>query len=326
MSNEKKEAVRQTQSAASAAGFHFYQLYQCCPRKFYLKYVVGLDTKWTAPALIYGAAFHEAKAEFYRTGSLEDGLKAGTEYIEANVSGYESHEQFEKDLYRLPIVYRKWVVKFGMSDLLKYDVVSVEREMRVTLPNGFVYTGRPDTILRDKVSKKLFIMETKTSGFSKDLTLDTVFYGDQVTSYLALVQMGKCSDGGEIGISADEAANAAVICDVAYWNKNAKYEDNIDCLRGEPITRSKEEIEDFLAGIEQLFSEVSQKVEAAKKGNPFPLFQRNTYYCLSYGKPCEFVDICRLRVMPSDKAPLGFVKKDEARELSGTLTDQLAES
>ncbi len=306
--------MAQTQSSASSSGFHFFQLYQCCPRKFYFKYVVGLDTKWTPPALVYGAAFHEAKAEFYRTGNMQDGRNAGIAFIEANKENYQEPEAYEKDLYRLPILYRTWVVKWGLNDLIKYDVVTVEQEFEVVLPNGFKYTGRPDTILQDKVTKEYFIMETKTSGFSKDLTMDTVYYGDQVTSYYVLSKAG-------LDIEA-----AGVICDVAYWNKNAKYEDNIDCLRSDPITRTREEIDDFVDGVAQLFSELSQKIAALETHKPEALFQRNTYYCMSYGKPCEFVDICRTRVRPQDPAPFGFIKKTEVRKLSDKVADSLAVS
>lgn len=297
-------------SGASSAGFHFYNLYQCCPRKFFIRWVCRIDTKHLPKALIYGAAFHEAKAEYYRTGDRTKATKKGLAYLTANKKEYEFQEDFQENTFRLPIALNKWVQTYGIDDLSMYDPIFIEEEMEVNL-HGFRFTGRPDTVLKGKKSGKIYVMETKTSGFSKDVTLNAVYFGDQATAYFMLMKdkIGKVPDG--------------LIPDVLYWNSKSNSSSSTpEAVRGSVVKRTEEDIHHFRLGIMQVFSEIAQKVEAVKQGaDPFQLFPRNGYYCTSYGKPCEFADICRMNLKAGMKAPSGYRIDKQDVELTTETND-----
>jgi hypothetical protein len=302
---------------ASAAGFHFVNLYQCCQRKFFMKWFVRPVEKFLSPALIFGSAFHEGKATFYQTKSLDKAKAKVRSELKKYRSLFEYQEQYDKAVLRCPVLLQRWAEIFGYADFDKYDLVEVEGNYNTEVPgtNGFIFTGRIDALVRDKADGQLYILETKTAGSSVNLTINGVFNGDQATSYIWLA-----------GLKYGEKI-AGVIADVAYWNTNAKYESNIEIVRSELITRSDDDIEMFVKGLALLFSEISQKAEAFNQGyDAASLFPRNTFYCMSYGKACEFINICRLNYKKDGYVPLGFTKDKRKLDLGGYIEDRICES
>ena len=303
-------------SQASNAGFHFANLYQCCQRKFFIKWVIRPAAKYISAPLVYGIAFHEAKATFYKTRSVAKAKAKAISQIKHYKTLFEHHRDYEMTLLRVPILIGAWIAKFGYTDLERYELIVVEGDFAQPLPGmpDFVFTGRIDAVVRDKATGLYFILETKTSSSSKDLTLSGVMSGDQVTSYLWLA-----SKQLDVPI-------AGVIPDIAYWHKSATTEANIDCFRAAALTRDGHEINAFLQGLKQIFSEISQKVAAYRNGyDEDGLFPRNTYYCTSYGKMCEFATICRLQLR-RNTMPMGFEIDRRKHELGGMVEDQITES
>lgn len=303
----------------SSSGFHFYNLHQCCQRKFYIKYVCRLTPSTVSPPLIQGGAFHEAKEVYYKTGSTKKAVDSAEKFIKSNHSLLSSDDDYDRILYRVPVLVMRWIDRFGEYDRHQYKFLTIEKEFKVQLPKvkGYpeiIVTVKPDAIVEDKGSHDIYIMETKTSGYSIDVTNDGVQYGDQATTYIYAAR--KCL-GKEV---------YGVIPDIAYWNTKAKNEDNIQILRGDIVTRKDRDLEVWEKSVRQEFLEISQKVEAVKKGyDPDALFRRNTYYCMSYGKPCEFSEICRMNLTPKTKIPYGFVyyKKKEELSLGNHTTDNI---
>ena len=293
-------------SSASGAGFHFYNLYQCCPRKFYLRFVCGLAEKETPASLVFGAAFHEGKAAFYRTHSPERGNNCARRYVQANGGDTAL-------VLRVTALLNAWYAKFGYADLRKYEFVSIEQEMTIYLLNDFVFTGRPDAVVRSKFDPDSYIiLETKTSGTSRELTEQSVRFGDQATSYAALVS-------AVLGIPAE---TLAIQPDIAYWNRKASLESNIDCYRPESFCRTENDIVEFRNSVGQVYSEMSQKIAALPAHDPVQLFPRNTYYCMSFFKPCIYADICRLKIGLKHR-PVGF-RKCRPYDLNAVAADELA--
>lgn len=297
---KRRSPVKKVTQKESSSGFHFYNLHQCCQRKFYIKYVCRLTPVHVAPPLIQGGAFHEAKELYYKTGSVKKAVDVAEAFIKKNHSFFEHEEEFDKVLYRVPVLIMKWIERFGEYDRKIYKFLAIERQFQVTLPHvdgcpDIVVTVKPDTIVQAKGSKDIYVMETKTSGFQIEMTNQGVQYGDQATAYIYAVRK----------ILKKEVRG--VIPDIAYWNKNAKSEDNIQIVRGDIVIRKDRDLEVWEKSVRQEFLEISQKVEALKKGyDEDALFRRNTYYCMSYGKPCEFADICRVKLVPGMDTPYGF--------------------
>lgn len=308
--SRKNPNTKKEQRGASHAGFHFGNLYMCCPMKFFIRYLLRIEPKRLAPPLITGTAFHEGKAIWYTTKSEKKAISKVVREIENRRDDYEYEERFDKDVIRFPLLLEVWIEKFGRSDIKNFTILGVEDEIVVPVPgtNNFKMTMRLDLVYREKLNEKLFIHDTKTSSFSKVITDNTLYYGDQATAYLWAVE------------EKYKEKPYALIGDVAYWNKNAKSEDNIDCYRTEWITRSDTQIGEYQESVASLFNEIAQKVTAWKTGNfsKTQLFQRNTFYCNSYAKPCEYADICRTNVEEKKRVPFGFTRAHKMKSASLT--------
>jgi len=303
-------------SQASNCGFHFANLYQCCQRKFFIKFVIRPAAKYVSASLLYGVAVHEGCATFYKTKSMDKAKAKVIAELKKVKTLFEHFEEYQTALLRGPILVAHWVVSQGALDLKRYNIISVEGDFSQELPGmpGFVFTGRMDIVVQDKKTLKYYVIDHKTSSSSKDLTENGVKYGDQATGYIWLASK-------QLNVKIE-----GMIADILYWHKIAKSESNIDCFRGEVVTRSPRDIHAFLQGLKQVFSEISQKVAAYRKGmDEDMLFPRNTYYCMSYGKPCEFASICRDKLR-KNMLPLGFEQDRRKLQLGGEIEDQITES
>ena len=310
MPSNKAQGVKRRESPS---GFHYINLYQCCPRKFYLRYVKGWRPKYTAIPLIQGSAFHEGKAAWYLKKSEKKAIEVGMGIVEESRKEFEDPEGYREVAFRIPHLLHYWIEQYGKSDLVQYKVLGVEKAL--TVPIGktpYVMTMRADAILETKANKLKFIMETKTSGFSHRVTSEAVFYGDQATAYLYGVKKMLYPDV------------YGVIPDIAYWNSRSRDLSNMKFLRTDVVTRSEYALEQFELGMGQLFSEVNQKLEALKQGHRAEvLFPRNTYYCLSYSKVCEYAGVCNQDLKGCRVPP--YLKADRAkRALGDLLNDSIA--
>ena len=299
----------------SASGFHYLNLFQCCPRKFYLRYVKGWSPKHTPMPLVQGSAFHEGKATWYLKKSEKKAIEVAMGIVEEAKKELESEVVYQEIAFRIPHFLHYWIERFGKSDLVEYKVVAVEKQLVVPVGSTpYSMTIRPDTILQNKQSGLKYIMETKTSGFSHRVTTDAVVYGDQATAYIYGVRKMLFPDV------------YGVLPDIAYWNSRSRDLSNMQFLRPEIVMRDEYALEQFEKGVGQVFTEINQKVEALKKGyEPEVLFPRNTYYCLSYSKPCEYAMVCQ-RQVKGMKVPPGLKCDRSKKSIGGYLDDIIAVS
>ena len=287
---------QKSQRTASHAGFHYHSLYQCCPMKWFIKFILRIESKSTAVPLINGAAFHEGKATFYLTGSEKKALNKVKSEIKDRQEEFADRQEFLSVLERCPILLQHWIDRLGKGDLKRFNFLGVEDEIILPIPGTpYIFTMRLDAVVQEKKGdKSIYIMETKTSSFSIRTTEMGVYYGDQATAY---------TWGAK---NFYKKPIYGVIPDIAYWNKKATGTHNISCVRGDIIMRSDRRIHQFLSSTAQLQTEIAQKVEAYKKGyDPYMLFPRNTYYCNAFFKPCEYAGICdnnltKIKRLPSD--------------------------
>lgn len=308
MAPAKKIAV--PPRSESRSGFHYINLYQCCPRKFYLRYVKGWKPIHTPAPLIQGSAFHEGKATWYKKKSEKQAIEMGLAVVESAKNELESSDIYNEIMFRIPHFLHYWIEAFGKRDLVEYEIIGIEKPLVVPLGSSqYVMTMRLDAGLLQKATNLPFIMETKTSGFSHRVTSEAVYYGDQATAYLYGARKVWRSDF------------YAVIPDIAYWNSRSRDLSNMKMLRTEFVMRDEYALSQFERGMIQLFTEVNQKIEALKKGySPEILFPRNSYYCLSYSKVCEYAGVCNQDVTKRRSTPPGL-KADRAKRSLGDLVD-----
>lgn len=300
----------------SSAGFHFINLYQCCRRKFYFRYLKRLKSKITAQPLVLGGAYHEGKSIFYKTKSETKALAAALAVVEEAKKELESKEVYREIVFRVSNLLKKWVTEIGSYDLKVFKILANEEEFKVPVANTDVFvTLRPDQIIKSKVDKTIYILETKTTSFSSLVTEKAVYYGDQATMYLWGVA------------KATKWKPYAVLPDIAFWSKNTSNVDRITLTRGELITRPEHFIEAFEKGLSQTITEINQLVTAYKEGyDPEVLFPRNTHYCLSFSTVCQFAGICM-----EDCERKGWRKPDELivdrsiKTIGSYVEDQIAQ-
>jgi hypothetical protein len=279
---QKDKGANSTKRTASHAGFHFVNLYQCCPMKFYLRYIEGLAPKVTSNPLILGSAFHEAKAAWYLGKTQTAALSIGLATVEEAKGELKDDLAYNEIQFRLKGLFPGWLEQFGKRDRAEYKILAVEKEIKLPIVGTkFVMTMRPDAIVQGKATKLIIVMETKTSGFSHRITSEAVYYGDQATSYILGAQ--KVLGFKVYGVQPD----------IAYWNSQTRDPSNRKFLRTDIVFRDQWRLDQFEQSMGQLFAEITQKANALQKGfTAETLFPRNSYYCLSFSHPCEYVEIC----------------------------------
>ena len=300
---------------ASPAGFHFLNLFQSCQRKFYFRYLLGISTVHTHPALINGSAFHEGKATFYTTRGEGPAIAMALRVLRSAKKELAHPEDLKDMEYRLTNLLHFWIEEKGKNDLKQYKLIAVEKELKVPVAHTpYIMTMRQDAIVQDKQSKLVYIMETKTSSFSARVANEAVLYGDQATTYLwgARKMMPKIEIYG-------------VVPDISFWSKQSKTVDGIKNVRGDIAVRSDYALEQFEKGVSQTLSEINQKSLAYKRGrDPWLLFPRNSHYCLAYSSPCEFASICYEDCEAMKKLPNGFKRVKLPKSPLDPVEDQIS--
>lgn len=299
----KTKPKRKRQDGPSHSGYHYYNLYQCCPRKFYINYWCRLTPKYKPYHLIYGAAFHEAKATFYKTGSIKRSLnklratvKRGSEQLDPQTNIKELNDRYG-------LMFESWANEYGQFDLEAYTMVAVEKELRVIIDDelGFYVTLRPDALLQHKRTNRLYIMETKTTGWSGPGIMELVEVGEQARLYsLGVRSHYKHYDFG------------GVIADVTFWHKSTTDPSKLANFRGSPILYSDNELEAVHYSVKGTLRAINQRIEALRQktnSHPCELFPMNRFYCKSFNRKCDFYDICARNLSRRGRAPLGFVRE-----------------
>jgi hypothetical protein len=294
-----KNPDQKPERSSSASGFHFYNLYQCCERKAYIRFgPPRLEPKFVATPLIAGGAFHAGKAQFYRTENEKKAIDLVRAEIKFHKLEFESQEEYLSALDRTPAMLASWINDWGKSDLKNLNIIDVERAIKVPFPGrpSWHFTMRIDMIAEDKYDNCL-IFETKTSSWSIKSTLINIQYGDQVTGYWW---------GAE---KQYKRKVTAVVPDITFLSSNSKDASKITNHRGDFVYREPEDIAFFARSMAQKATEITQKMRAVYSGHDPAIFSRNSYYCNAYNRPCEFADICRSKLDAKTKLLPGFRKR-----------------
>ena len=301
-----------TNPGPTPAGFHFYNLYQCCPYKFYLRNVRGLDTESRSAALIRGDAVHQALEKLYESGNLDEAVELGKRIIEAANLEFYDDVTYEKELTNVEEMIASWAQSYGVADFETYENFALEQELELPLGDGKRVTVRIDKIgfRSDRSSVDLF--DYKTTTFSKDNTERGFAWSDQPTLYIAAVKK-------VLGLEVE-----AIYCDILYKHSRAKAPQP---WRGMPVTRSDLEVTQALESVKATFLEIDRKVSdvTEQRTAPHEAFPRNTYYCNAYFRLCEFAPVCRLSNGMDEEIPLkpGIVQGEKMKALGSYTSDAL---
>ena len=303
----KKEISKNTErekQRESPSGMSFYMTFMNCPRMGYLKYINGLRPDIKSPPLIFGSAFHDAKKIYWEGPYNADGMIAEfNASLLAMKEEYEDEVKYHDDLARGYTMIDNWLYTHHDENQERYIPLAVEQQYDIMIgPNqNFLFTIRPDVVLKDKKFGKNIIEDSKSTGWSLDMVFKTNALNDQLTSYIWGVN--KVHPEWKI-------ETARIDCSYARGKK-------VESQRGIEIYRSKADLAVFEMGLYGLILEVSQKYKSLSK-YPWPLlFPRNGNNCYKYNRPCPYAEICRMNI-PIGVVPPGF-KLDPWASLDGDM-------
>ena len=182
--NKNTEREKQRESPS---GLSFYMTFVDCARKGYIKYINGLRPDIKSPPLIFGSAFHDAKKLYWEGPFNANGmLEEFDSSLLAMKDEYEDSEKYNDDLQRGHSMIDNWLFTHHDENQDRYVPLAVEQQYDIMIgPNeDFLFTIRPDVILKDKKFQKNIIMDTKSTGWSLDMVFKTNSLGDQLTAYI----------------------------------------------------------------------------------------------------------------------------------------------
>jgi hypothetical protein len=279
-------------SGASEKGFHFLESFKSCKRKWFFRFPLGLEPDRKPFQLIFGGAFHHGKATFYSKQKVSSALAAFKEYVEFYKKEVEDPKRYiPMMLARGPVMLEKWIRLLGRNDIRVYKILALEEVIEFRLPNGYLFTIKPDVVLKGPGG--VYIFDTKTSWYSSNLQSEQLETSDQTTAYIYGWNK-KHPDQKAVGL----------VPDCISWNVNSSDPEKIDCTRSRLVTRSERELEEWALGTQSDLADMASRVAAVKKFDDAGLFPRTTSYCLSYNRKCEYLDICRHRI--KSDIPEGF--------------------
>lgn len=273
----------------SKSGFHFYTLYQSCPRRFWFKYILKWETDKTAPALLFGQAMHHSVAEFYKKSI--DIIDHFVIQLTERKDLYEDNTVYIKDLDRGQGLLDIWMINWGLDWKEREEMIEVEKEFSVKIGN-FDFTGRLDGVFRDKKTGRRFIRELKTTSYSVMGSYWNLFYSDQPTAYV----FARNKEHPHERI--DE-----VQPDILY-NKGRVFK----AERPPNITRTSQDLEEFELGMLGIITEITQKVKSLSEFKSIQLFPRRGNCDGDGFYTCPYRKICRSNI-DVNYVPYGFHKE-----------------
>lgn len=309
------ETREQEPNTGTRSGFHFYDLHKKCGRKFFINYVKGIESKYTAPPLVLGGAFHLAKEMFYKGKTVQESILLCVDYIKKKEPLFYDPEQYGKVLNRCPQMFENWAEEVGRAILEEWDVFAAEQYIEASLPDtGYRITMRLDAILKHKKMTYHTIEETKSTQSSLDNMKLGVQLGDQSTLYTWGFKK-----------AFPDLPLLGVIPDITFWSKSTQNPKLIKHYRGihDIITRTKHDLRVWEIGMNHRIKLITEQTEAYLT-NPCleteHAFDKDTYWCNSYFKPCEYANICRCKDLDSLVSD-DFIKvipcKDLNKEVGG---------
>ena len=294
-----KGSLAEHKRRESPAGYHYYFAYLENPRNWFIKYVLGLKPRFTAPPLIRGGAMHEARARYFETWDVDAMLSTYREDMTTRQAEYASPEEFSADLENGQTMLQAWSFDLGPTYKDLWKPVLIEEPFAFGIgPSGqFTFTVRPDSVCQNQETGRYAVFDMKTTGWSIDKTISQAASEDQLTSYIWAMRKARPDWNVREGY-----------IDVIFARKNRGGLGVPVCQISDPIYRTDLDLAIFEMNIVGIIAEVSQKVLAYHDGMPWPLlFPRNGRVAGLFEDP--YKDIARLDIRPGEVPP-GFVRDE----------------
>ena len=159
-------------SRESPMGMSQLGKFQSCEMQWAFAYILGwrLPEDLISEPLIYGQAIHQGMEEFYKTGSDKIALNKSLSYLR---EVQMPDDIFNRSCEKAEDLWKVWPDVYGFEDLERYNILGIEKEGWLELPNGITISVRLDLFIRDKKTEHIFIKDIKTTkNYPKNTILD----------------------------------------------------------------------------------------------------------------------------------------------------------
>jgi len=258
----------------SESGFHFMQQFRNCQKKFYYRYIVGLEPLQPSPAILFGINIHAAFASWYE--AYKNGLSLHERVIKAKETFVLEHAKcedsytetglFESDSYDGLNMIEEYGLRYCDEVWL---VRAIEEAVEYTFPSGLRMTGRVDLVVTSKEGRN-YIVDHKTTKWAITSLMRELNKSDQATAYMHMWN----------------TANPEIpVCGVVF---NILRRGKTTCeFKQHLVLKNNEDIDNFVNSAEETLVEITDKV---MKSNA--VWTTNTDRCFDYNKSCPFINIC----------------------------------
>lgn len=287
--------------------------YKRCPRAFYIRHVLGWNTKGTGDALVFGSSWHEGQDIIWKCGKMwADGQVTQHDVVDMAFDNFmkcwrengfpDPLDEFDYDRLgaRTPGTAKEmmWNYMTEREHILKNcTVIGIEQPFAVPMPDvtNTFYVGRLDKSIQYNAGT--YIIEHKTTTA---YDVKNGFRSDYIDSWFASSQVKGYQFGGGLfypGLT-------GVWVDAALVHKKQH-----DHFRFIPVSHAPVLLTEWLENTRQWVEQVNESKRQAEAGYKLSkAFPKNEDSCFGKFGKCPFLDICMTchdpRVLP--EIPAGF--------------------
>lgn len=298
-----------------------------CNRKYQYRYLQKISPVTVSDALTFGSEMHNVLEKIFNfvrdfpPFAWEDEtflLKIVDDEIEAgNLS--------DIDKAKLKGLAYGYINKYFYADIKQYEVIDIEKEFCLRLPNGQTFVGKADGILRERETGKYYILEHKTAANVDDSYKLQKTIDSQTLQYaIAFERLNPFAiDGFEIS-----GAIHDIITKQKIRLKKGETESDfcqrlIDDVTDDNFMRIV--VEFSVQDKEEAFRElttISETISHAVEQNV--LMCKSTFNCLGKYGCCDYLPLCQ-RHGQLDGCEKLFVVKREHEEISEQTINNITE-
>ena len=130
--------------------------YLNCPKYFYYRWLRKLVPVVEPAPLLFGRVFHEALSLHYQHKEMEECV-AAFDKLPARM------EDDRRSKERGKAIFKEYVERWG-KDEEQYETMYVEIDFALDMPEGRVYVGRLDRVVKDVGGGQIYVKDHKTTS------------------------------------------------------------------------------------------------------------------------------------------------------------------
>ena len=160
--------------------------FRCCPRKYKLRFLDGLQSREKPEALAFGGVVHEALQLWYTLPNDANRLFKVLDLIDSKFPTRQGDPEAKRQWQLARAMVTGYAARYGHEE---FEIVAVEKEFEAEIRNPdtgrasqtFTVAGKVDGIVR--IGKELYLLEHKTAASIDGSYLDKLWTDTQIALY-----------------------------------------------------------------------------------------------------------------------------------------------